>query len=145
MNNNIFKVLTLLTKNPGKWYDIQTVAFNTNLTNRQALSTITMMKIPYVVKGRDNDNKLIIRFDGDDDAVKETQRIMIIEHYRITDEHRKKVYNTLSSAGWMSVTDLLEETGLPKNTLSRTLMVTDGVVSMKDDTSVFYRRISNYE
>ena len=145
MNNNIFKVLSLLTKNPRKWYDMQTIAFNTNLTNRQALSTIAMMKVPYIVKSRDDDNKVIIMFDGDDNAVKETQRTMIIEHYHISDEYIDKVYNTLSSAGWMSIPDLLEETGLSKNTLSRTLMVTDGIISVKDDTSVFYRRISNYE
>lgn len=141
MNNNSFKVLSFLIKSPMKWYDTQTIAYGTNLTNRQVLSTINMLSVPYVEKSRDEDKKLIIMFNGDENAIRETRRKMVIEHYHISEEDMDVIFRTLSSAGWLTMTDLIEETGHTKSTLGRALAVMDNVVSVNSGTSMLYRRV----
>lgn len=141
MNNNSFKVLSFLIKSPMKWYDTQTIAYDTNLTNRQVLSTINMISSPYLQKDRDVDRRLIIMFNGDSEAIKETRKMMVVEHYRISEDIMDNVYKTLSSAGWLTMTDLIEETGYSKSTLGKVLAVMDGVVSTNSGTSMLYRRV----
>ena len=145
MNNNTFKVLSYLIKNPNKWYDTQTIAFNTNLTNRQVMSTISVMESRSVVRDRDNDNKIIIMFSGDETAALKAKKELVIEHYKITKDDRDMVYGLLSPAGYLTMVDLMEETGYTKNTLSRVLNVTDGVMSIGSGTTTLYRRMPNQE
>ena len=76
-----------------------------------------------------------------ENAIRETRRKMVIEHYHISEEDMDVIFRTLSSAGWLTMTDLIEETGHTKSTLGRALAVMDNVVSVNSGTSMLYRRV----
>lgn len=145
MSNNSFKILTLLMKTPNKWRGVQSIAYDVNITYRQAMSVILALDFDHVERTKDGYNKTIVRFHGDEDDVEMMTRMAMREYYGISDKDTGVMYNTLSPAGWMSVPDIMEETGRTRSAVTRTLRVMDGVDKSVIDASTFYRRTPNRE
>lgn len=143
MSNNSFKILLLLMKTPNKWLSVQSIAYDINITYRQAMSVILALDFDNVERIKDEYNKTVIRFHGDEEDVERGIRKAMREYYKITDSDTKKMSEVLSPAGWLSVPDIMEETGRTRSAVTRTLRVMDGVDKSVIDASTFYRRTPN--
>lgn len=143
MSNNSFKILLLLMKSPNEWWNVQSIAYDINITYRQAMSVILALDFDNVERTKDNYNKTVIRFYGNEDDVERGTRKAMREYYKITDMDIERMSEVLSPAGWLSVPDIMEETGRTRSAVTRTLRVMDGVDKSVIDASTFYRRMPN--
>lgn len=143
MSNNSYKILSLLIKNPNKWQNVQDIAYDVNITYRQAMSVILALDFENVERTKNEHGRTVIRFYGNEDDAERVTRKVIREYYGITDDDTKRMYDLLSPAGWLSVPDLVEESGRTRSKVTRTLRVMDGVDKSIIDASTFYRRTPN--
>lgn len=70
------------------------------------------------------------------------KRLILIQKYEISEELINVVTSTMSTAGWTTITDISEETGLSKANVSKVLKVLPpGNIDTKPTgTCILYRR-----
>ncbi len=144
MNNNEFKIWMTLLDSPNKWLDAMEVAYLTNLTRLQASSILLSDRIsgPNLEKDFDKSCRMpIIRIHGTPAELEELRQRVITRFYHIDESSKQKARNTLSSASWMTASDVAADTGMDRLTVSRTLAATDGIAVKRTKTGTMYLRV----
>lgn len=143
MSMKLFKVWTVLLEHPGEWMDAQDISYHTDLTPRQVVSLMSEICAPEIERRTtDSRPRQCICYNGTIDQVEAMRRHIMIWRYEISEELIQCVTAAMSSAGWTTVTDISEETGLSKANVSKVLKVLPpGAICTKPTgTGVLYRR-----
>ena len=140
MNCKTYKIWCMLLSAPNEWQSITSMAYDMNMTSRQVSSIVGMMPSPPVVKERDeNDNKLYVRLEGTHEEITRMKAQVISDYFGIPPETWIRVQHSLSPVGWMSVSDISDDTGVEKLRVSRILAALPNVVSKGSGTVTLYR------
>ena len=140
MNCKTYRVWGALLEYPNDWQSVMKIAYDINMTARQVSSIVGMMPSPPVVKERDEkDNKLYVRVIGTPEEISKLRAEVISDYFGISPDTWERVMNSLSPIGWMSVTDISDDTGVEKLRVSRILSALPNVVSKGSGTVTLYR------
>lgn len=143
MSMKLFKVWTVLLEHPGEWMDALDISYCTDLTPRQVVSLMAEISAPEVVrKMTEARPRQCICYNGTASQAEEMRRQIMIRRYDITEDLMDSVVGAMSIAGWTTITDISEETGLSKANVSKVLRVLPpGAICTKPTgTGVLYRR-----
>lgn len=82
-----------------------------------------------------------IRFDGTEEDAAEYMRAFYKARYAISDAMEQQLVDLLSTAGWMTVTDLASESGMTKTDVIRVMKAAgDKVLSESRGSTTYYMR-----
>ena len=141
MNGKTYKVLREILAYPNGYLSVSDIAFKTNMTSKQIFSIIGILNLPFVHKEYDPDIKTPrFRIEATLEERETALRDATIDYYEISEDMMDIVYRNLSSVGWLSISDLAEDTGMNTQDVSKTLSVLTGVVTKERGSSVYYRR-----
>ena len=140
MSYKTYKIWCILLDSPNEWLNVMDVAHNVDMTSRQVSSIVGTMPSPPVVKERDkNDKALYITVKGTDKEIFDLKSKVVSTYFGISQDMQKKVYGALSPIGWMSVTDIADDTGVERLNVSRILSILPGVVCKGTGSITLYR------
>lgn len=143
MSIKLYKVWWALLDHPGEWMDASDLSQYTDLTSRQVVSLMAEVTSPLVrMELTDIRPRRQICFEGTIEQAEDIRRDLMIWRYNISEHHIQGVYDAMSSAGWTTISDISEETGMSKANVSKVLkcMRPDEIYSKPSGTSTLYRR-----
>lgn len=142
MDKRSFKIQEDLLARPGMWEQVIDVAHRTNLTKRQVASAVSRLPSPPFDSTKESGyGQFYIRFDGTEEEAEEYRRGFYKSYYAITDDMEDMVVDMLSTAGWMTVTDISDELPMTRTEIIRVLKtVGDRVVSESRGSTTYYKR-----
>ena len=141
MNSKTYKVLKEILSNPGEWRAIPNLAFMADMTIRQISSIICSYEYLPLVKERDDAaNRSYVMFPGSPEEAEKAMRMVTEEYYNISEEMKERVFNSLSTVAWMSVSDVMDDTSFNRNDVSHTLNLLEGVTTKTSGVLVLYKR-----
>ena len=142
MDKRLFKIQEDLLAHPGEWVLVIDVAHRTNLTKRQVASAVSRLPSPPFDSSREPGySQFYIRFDGTEEDAAEYMKGFYKSRYGITDDMEDMVTDVLSTAGWMTVTDIASEVPLSRTEVMRVLRISgDRVVSEARGSTTYYKR-----
>lgn len=140
MNGKTYRVLKELLNTKDGYISASDIAFSVNMTGKQVQSIISMLNLPIICRVYDeNMHCTRLKLEA---TPEERRRIFIeatVEYYGLSDETINKVRNSLSPVGWMSVSDIVEDTQLESLEVVKALAVMDNIMIKERGSSVFYR------
>ena len=144
MSMKLYKVWWAVLEHPGVWMDASDISYCTDLTPRQVVSLMSEVSSPEVDrKITESRPRQCICYTGTPDQVNAMKRQIMTWRYGISSEQIRDVLLAMSTAGWASITDISEETGMSKANVSKILKVMEpGTIDSKlIGTSTLYRRV----
>lgn len=142
MNGKTYKVIKEVVKCKNGYIPTNKIAFDTNLTSRQVHIILSDLRLPFVEKEYDvklKTNRLLLN------ATEEERRALIVsatrDYYDLSDSMIDTVRNSLSTIGWMNVSDIACDTGLDDMDVAMILSIMDNVDSTELSSRMFYRRV----
>lgn len=141
MNTKTYKVLKTILEHPNEWQPVHVLAYDVNMTARQIVSIVCAYEHLPLKKDRDNENsRSYVMFEGTKEEADKVLAKVTEEYYGVTDEMKEKVYNSLSSVAWMSVSDVMDDTKFSRCDVAHTLGLLEGVITKTNGVLVLYRR-----
>lgn len=133
-----YKILSELLTTPNEWWDISELAFNINLTRKQVYYTALQLPTPPVEMDK-NGKEIYIRIAGTEEEIEKYKKNLYMKRYNISKETYDEVISALSTAGWMSVSDISKTINVDRIMVSRALSISDCVESKCDGNICLYR------
>ena len=141
MNSKTYKVLKTILKEPNMWHAVPNLAYDVNMTARQVTSIICAYEHIPLKKDRDDSlGRSYVMFEGSKEDAENILARITEEFYGISPEMKERVFNSLSTAAWMSVSDIMEDTSYNKCDVARTLGLLEGVTTKTCGVLVLYKR-----
>lgn len=139
MNAKCYKVWRVLLDDPSEWKALPMICDTTGLTIKQAVSILTGLDNGVLEKEKDR-GTLMVRLNMVDFDVEQIRKDVIRDYYKIDEEIVSTLYNSLSPIGWVSITDISQDTGLKVNTISAALSIMDDVIKTVSGHTNLYAR-----
>ena len=143
MNLKIYKLWMMLLDSPGEWLYSDDIAFKLDLTRKQLYTILSKLPSPPVEKNRsDCMYGVQVRIVGSEPYLAKVRERLLKEQFRIDDELLDRIYDALSSAGWMTIGDLSADTGMSVHQLSKAVSMMDNIECCNMHGVPMYRRLS---
>lgn len=140
MNAKCYKVWKVLLDSPGEWIPLFQISEVTGLTVKQVVSVLIGLDPTYLE--RDEANSFhSVRLNGTPDDLARLRKEVVMDYYDISDEMMEILHAHLSPVGWVSVTDISNDTGWRINMISAALSVMDDVVKMTSGHTSLYSKV----
>ena len=148
MDNKLYRIWKALLQMPERWVDVQEVACMADLTCRQVFAQIAHIPQGTILKrtnleyqkGADGSQKVSqLYLNVPEEDIPELRAMVERRYFCISDEQVALVRNTLSSAGWQTLDDIVAQTDLRKCDVTRILS------TMTDISMKYFGAVQSYK
>lgn len=127
-NTRVYKIWLMLLENPGKWYHTDDIAYDLDLTRKQLYAMLAKFPTPPVEKDRtDGCYGFRVRVCGSEQYLEKVKEAIMRDMYNLSDELIQEIHDALPIAGWISLSDLSQDTGYSMTQLSRVISLLDDI------------------
>lgn len=142
VNHKVFVVWKYILTHNREWMDAISIAGHVDMTSREVISAVRRIPSDRIRQEKDEMTKYINFYnDMTDDEARETLNALILSNYRITPDMVDDVRISLSHIGWLTVTDISEETSINKLNVVRILETMPDVLKTEEGGLVMYKAV----
>ena len=120
MNQKTYKVWKYLLTYPNQWLSVYTISSELRLTFRQVISVLSGINSQFIEKEHTGGG-VEVCLNADDDTLMMLKREAVRDYFDIDESFIETLYEVLPPCGWISVTDIAEDTGLKPIKISAAL------------------------
>lgn len=140
MNAKSYRVWKVLLEAPHVWISLMDISDKTGLTHKQVVSVVSGLNTGLLERGGCSGDTRI-RLKGTKEQIEATRKRVVMDYHGIDQEVIDTLYEHLSPVGWISITDISNDTGLKVNTISAALSIMDDVVKTTSGHTNLYARL----
>jgi hypothetical protein len=120
MNQKTYKVWKYLLTYPNQWLSVYTISSELRLTFRQVISVLSGINSEYILKEHTGEG-VEVCLDADEETLALLKSNAVRDYFDIDDGFINLIYTVLPPCGWISITDIAEDTGLKPIKISAAL------------------------
>lgn len=140
MNAKSYRVWKVLLESPHTWISLTEISDKTGLTHKQVVSVVSGLNTSLLERsGLSGDTR--VRLRGTKEQIETTRKRVVMDYYGIDQEVIDTLYDHLSPVGWISITDISNDTGLKVNKISAALSIMEDVVKTTSGHTNLYARL----
>lgn len=139
MNQKTYKVWRYMLTNPNVWLSVYDMSSDLKLTFRQCISILSGINSKYILKEH-TAGSVNVCLEADPETCAELRRKVVWDYYDIDREFVDLITLVLPPCGWISITDIAEDTGLKPIKISAALSTMNNVQHKSIGSMQMYSR-----
>ena len=140
MNMKTYKVWNALLNCPNEWIHILNICDSARLTSKQVVRILSGFHSPLLLREHRTDGTYVC-IDATQEELSSLRNEVVREFYEIDEEFINTIYSVLLPIGWVSVTDIVHDTGLKPQKVSAALSTMEDVVQTTIGNTHVYAKV----